>query len=212
MTDYRTQQQADALWRAIEANVEKKIAAALARPSGITPGTAYGSVIFDAAGRATWGGAGGSSGAAICYSISSSVSVPGDGTPTRIDFDIDEYDSQDPTGSITYPGGLWTYTAPLAGWYRVDACIDYSKTATWVDGDLADLQVWWTNGFQLMARRRDMRADVGDNITSRLSGFHYIDMDVGDICYFEAAQDSGSTNDIVGGIGALATIQWIAPL
>jgi hypothetical protein len=173
VTDYRTQQQADALWRAIEANVDKKIATALARPTGVTPGTAYGSVIFDSAGRATWGGAGsGSTGAAICYRLSSAVSVPGTGVPERIDFDIDQYDSQDPTGSITYPGGLWTYTAPLAGWYRVDACIDYSKTATWVDGDLADLQVSWTSGFRLLERRRDMRADNPNSITSRLSGFY----------------------------------------
>jgi hypothetical protein len=37
-------------------------------------------------------------------------------------------------------------------------------------------------------------------------------MDVGDTCYFEAVQDSGSTNDIIGGVGSVVTIQWVAGL
>lgn len=212
MTDYRAQHDADALLRTLDARIDQKIAAALKVPTGITPGTAYGSVIFDAQGRATWGGAGGSSGAAICYRKSGAQSIDGAGTPTRIDYDVDVYDSQDPTGSVTYPGGLWTYTAPLDGWYRVDASCDYSRTSTWADGDLCVLQVVWTSGTQPLEWRRDMRADTGLFITSRLSGFYYIDLSAGDTARIETYQTSGTTNPLSTAIGMNVIIQWVAAL
>lgn len=59
MSDYRTEQDAAGFWRRVDERIEKALDARFKQQTGITPDTAYSSVMFNAFGQAIWGGAGG---------------------------------------------------------------------------------------------------------------------------------------------------------
>ena len=107
--DYRTQQQADALWRAIEANVDKRIAEALARQSGVIPGGPYTSFTVRPNGLIDWAGAGGAGGYRAHFESSSSQSLASSGsTPALIQFDSVDFETG-ALGAVT-TGSSWKYT------------------------------------------------------------------------------------------------------
>lgn len=89
MTNYQTEQQAAELWRTIDAKIDKKIAALLKTQSGIVPGVAYGSVQFDAFGRATWGGGAGGGGATTFAEQGGTIPTIANNTVTAFAFSTD---------------------------------------------------------------------------------------------------------------------------
>lgn len=116
MTDHRTEQGAADFWRQIDARIDKRLGPAINRQTGIVPGTAYGSVIFDAAGRAVWGGAGGGGGTVLVRAAQHGGSdTIASGTNTRINYSTVAYDPL----SIVTTTPDWQVTLPYDGWYRM---------------------------------------------------------------------------------------------
>lgn len=130
MTDYATEQQAAALWRIIERKMDAKLTALLKVQSGIVPGEAYGSVIFDAAGRAVWGGAGASGGAlAFTWHRMTGQSFTSGAAEAPIEYTGTMYD---PNAYVTF--SPWTFTAPATGVYHYDLFLLFSSAA-WTAGN-----------------------------------------------------------------------------
>lgn len=117
MTDHVTEQQAAALWRSIEARIDAKLEAARNRQSGIVPNTAYGSVKFDAAGHAIWGGAGGGAVGILVASGSTASQVTyTNGADTLINFGED-YDP-----SSQYVAGVFTAATSARYMLQCQSC------------------------------------------------------------------------------------------
>jgi hypothetical protein len=193
MTDYRTQQQADALWRAIEANVDKKIAAALKIPTGITPGTAYGSVIFDAAGRATWGGAGGGGASLIASYWTDSIISIASGSYVVVDF---ANETHDPDGLVT-TGSPWALTIPANGKYQIVAKVRFVESGSgWSAGNHAEMWIH-RNGFidELIDYLDDPQNATLNNVLSGNVVDTFLQDDTIAIALF---QSSGTTKQILG--------------
>lgn len=148
MSDYRTEQQAAALWRALEQKMDAKIAQALRLPSGITPGTAYGSVIFDAFGRAIWGGAGSGGAAQFCHVRSGGVSVSS-GTAIRVPMGFGS--------SVTVGSACQVFSSSgteigvqllLNGLYHIEAQVGWANTESgWRILTIAEENVTMDGGF-----------------------------------------------------------------
>jgi hypothetical protein len=113
MTDYRTEADASAFWRKVDARIAAAVKTAMNAETGIVPNVVYGSAMFNAAGRAVWGSQRG-----ILVS-SATVSIPqviANATTTVIDFDNV---INDPYGAISGSGSGWVFTAPFDGDYLV---------------------------------------------------------------------------------------------
>lgn len=103
------------------------------------------------------------------------------------------YDSQiyDPKGLVT-TGASWVFTAPVAGYYWVNAHLMFDTSTGWANGEVAYLQTrinGVTNSF--LDYKNDF-ASGGVAIYARLSGQTILKCAKGDTISFRGSQASGA--------------------
>ena len=197
MSDYRTQQQADALWRAIEANVDKRIAEALARQSGVIPGGPYTSFTVRPNGLIDWAGAGGGAGgfALLAFQRASSTQSVGSSAHVQYSTSVINVD-----GCVSTSGGYWEFTAPADGYYLFFANIRFVEVSSgWSGGHQATLYLTVNGGPSLhIGLLDDPQNDTRNNI---IRGFAATYADADDVITVKLEQTSGTTMTLGSGFG-----------
>jgi hypothetical protein len=121
------------------------------------------------------------------YTSSSGQSIPNNAF-TIIDYSTKEID----THSAVTTGSSWKFTAPVAGYYHVDAEILFAATTTWADGEVGDLRLF-RNGDGSTAKLLDRKDNYGSsaNIYMHLGGSTVIYLNSGDYIDVRVTQTSG---------------------
>jgi hypothetical protein len=205
MSDYRSEQDAAAFWRKIDARIERKISDQFKVQTGIVPGVAYGSTIFDAAGRAVWGGAGGGGIIGLAaYKTSDSQSIA-DSDNIVVNYDTPISDDND----LVTTGASWAYTGATQGIYIVIASLAWGAI-NWAAGVDTRTKVF-VNGSNSWNLDWQTHAQGGAGVRT-LHGTGYVFLNEGDELDIRAYQSSGSSQSTisVGSISAVA-IWCLAP-
>ncbi len=146
MSDFQTEQGAAAFWRNVDSRIERKVNERFKAQSGITPNTAYSSVMFDAAGRAVWGGAGGGSSPFLLRyrTGSSGTGSIASNTEARLDFHAID---QDDNSYVTI-GASWKFEPPSDGWYAITFFIRWTPSGGDISAGGHFDMTWWRSSVQ----------------------------------------------------------------
>jgi hypothetical protein len=131
--------------------------------------------------RLRWGGA-----VAAMYQTTGTSTYPS-GTGTFVNFPNQVYD----TDSTVTVGVAWKFTAPITGYYHVDAAIIYVTTTAWALGEVARLQIYKNAAAYLIIGRRD---DMNSGATTQqmaVQGSCDVQLNTGDYIQIEEYQASG---------------------
>lgn len=195
-TDYQTEQQAAAFWAKIDARIAKALS--IKRQSGIVPGVAYGSTIFDSEGHAVWGGAGGSGGgnlpiARYMDNIGRSFTT---GTETTVNYAVPGVD----TDSLVTTGSSWVFTCPTDGEYHVLACWTWN-TYTWVAGTGSGCSLHVARSGTIVSTLDRWEGDYSSSGRLMMKGADILTCTAGQTISIIIRQGSGTTRSGNGLIG-----------
>ncbi len=112
------------------------------------------------------------------------------GSAPRVNFNTMDYD----TGSFVNTGGSWHFTAPVTGYYRISAKIEFLSSLLNSEG--AYLEFIWNNGVKrtMIASRWGGAGTVA--YFPVLEGSTTVNMTAGQIAWFEVSHD-GPTSRII---------------
>ena len=119
------------------------------------------------------------------YSTNAAQSIPNT-TDTVVNFDTINYD----TNSAVTTGAAWHFTAPVTGYYMVNACITFNTTNTWADGEPALLSTR-INGAQI-SRLAFTQQGNANSIYKQLVGSDILYLTAGQTLDVTAYQGSGA--------------------
>ena len=122
------------------------------------------------------------------YQATLNQAIPGDLTPTIVDFDTKDWD----TANAVTTGANWVFTAPFAGYYHVEAHLVYGVTTTWPINSYIDLLLVKNGVFD---RAFGLTGTAGDSLVGVGGGIDVF-LAKNDTISVETQQNSGTTRDL----------------
>lgn len=127
---------------------------------------------------------------AVRYSTDAGQTISSSATPSIIDFEDSSYD----TWSAVTTGGSWKFTAPLPGYYHVNAHVSFDTDTHWAIGDAMALYLYH-NTVEYSVLNRQQNYSVGDYAT--LQGSDDIYLESGDLIDIRLAQLSTVSQSLI---------------
>jgi hypothetical protein len=121
------------------------------------------------------------------YTSSSGQSIPNN-TFTIIDYSTREID----THSAVTTGSSWKFTAPVSGYYHIDASIMFGGTTTWNDGEFGYLRIYLNGGASMIILDRKDNYGSASTVYMKLGGSTSMHLNAGDYIDIRSIQNSGS--------------------
>jgi hypothetical protein len=123
------------------------------------------------------------------YMLTSDQTIATASNP-RVNFNTSDYD----TGSFVTTGGSWRFTAPVTGYYRVSAKVEF--LTVFINSEGAFLEFFWNNG----ARQTLIASRWGGSGTTNyypvLDGTTTVRMTAGQYAWFEISHSGTSSRQI----------------
>lgn len=126
------------------------------------------------------------------YTTNAGQTITNNSSPEVIDYEDMIYDPQ----SLVTTGASWKFTAPVAGYYHIDAMAMIDGTSTWAVGERGAFWIY-VNGVQ---ERLLDRQDTYDGTTTQymtLSGSITLELQAGDYIDIRLQQNSGGNLSLI---------------
>jgi hypothetical protein len=123
---------------------------------------------------------------AIYYS-NAAQTIP-NSAATIINYNVMEVD----TNSAVTTGSSWKFTAPVGGYYHIDAKILFAGTTTWADGEVGEFNLYVNGTARANLNRKDNYGS-SSSLLMGLGGSTIVYLNSGDYVHTAVIQTSGGS-------------------
>lgn len=109
-------------------------------------------------------------------------------TATVINFETKTFDSL----TLITTGAAWKFTAPIAGYYNINAAIMYTSTTAWAAGEAGDLVLYVNGSAYATLDYHNNWVSAGTLIFMQLSGSDVVYLTAGQYLDLRTTQQSGA--------------------